>query len=64
MVKTVALLIDGGGAHGESQRPTIPDERSSLVPTSDALQLMLGFGMFVIALIALVVELIKLQQKK
>ncbi|EKQ24534.1 hypothetical protein LCAUW1_0531 [Lacticaseibacillus paracasei] len=30
---------------------------------SDALQLMLGFGMFVVALIALVVELIKNQQK-
>ncbi|AWN85370.1 hypothetical protein LPEG9_15705 (plasmid) [Lacticaseibacillus paracasei] len=31
---------------------------------SDALQLMLGFGMFVIALLALVVELIQNQQKK
>ena len=31
---------------------------------SDALQLMLGFGMFVVALLALVVELIKNQQKK
>ncbi|BBF75844.1 hypothetical protein SONE68_3031 (plasmid) [Lacticaseibacillus paracasei] len=30
---------------------------------SDALQLMLGFGMFVVALLALVVELIKNQQK-
>ncbi|MGE9134218.1 putative holin-like toxin, partial [Lacticaseibacillus paracasei] len=30
---------------------------------SDALQLMLGFGTFVVALIALVVELIKNQQK-
>ncbi|AKU36009.1 holin (plasmid) [Lacticaseibacillus paracasei] len=31
---------------------------------SDALQLMLGSGMFVVALLALVVELIKNQQKK
>ncbi|MDK6823554.1 putative holin-like toxin [Lacticaseibacillus paracasei] len=31
---------------------------------SDALQLMLGFGMFVVALLALVVELIKNRQKK
>jgi hypothetical protein len=33
------------------------------VSISDALQLMLGFGMFVVALLALVVELIKNQQK-
>ncbi|MBZ1530099.1 putative holin-like toxin [Leuconostoc mesenteroides] len=31
---------------------------------SDALQLMLGFGTFVLVLIGLVVELIKSQQKK
>ncbi|AFT82553.1 putative holin-like toxin [Leuconostoc pseudomesenteroides] len=31
---------------------------------SDALQLMLGFGTFVLVLIGLVVELIKNQQKK
>ncbi|MFL2115552.1 MULTISPECIES: putative holin-like toxin [Leuconostoc] len=31
---------------------------------SDALQLMLMFGTFIIALLALVVELIKNQQKK
>ncbi|WP_341869242.1 putative holin-like toxin [Ligilactobacillus ubinensis] len=31
---------------------------------SDALQLMLGFGTFTVALIALIVELIKSQQKK
>ncbi|GEN95387.1 putative holin-like toxin [Pediococcus ethanolidurans] len=31
---------------------------------SDALQLMLAFGTFIVALIALVVELIKNQQKK
>ncbi|MBI6598747.1 putative holin-like toxin [Lacticaseibacillus casei] len=40
------------------------NERRSLVPISDALQLMLGFGTFVVALLALVVELIKNQQKK
>ena len=48
----------------KSQRTTIPNEKSSLVSISDALQLMLGFGTFVVALIALVVELIKNQQKK
>ncbi|MDN6022667.1 MAG: putative holin-like toxin [Lactobacillus sp.] len=42
----------------------MPNERSSLVSISDALQLMLGFGTFVVVLIALVVELIKNQQKK
>ncbi|MBU7514114.1 putative holin-like toxin [Lactiplantibacillus pentosus] len=31
---------------------------------SDALQLMRAFGMFIVALIALIVELIKSQQKK
>ncbi|MBZ1507641.1 putative holin-like toxin [Leuconostoc mesenteroides] len=31
---------------------------------SDALQLMLMFGTFIVALLALVVELIKSQQKK
>ncbi|MDT4758240.1 putative holin-like toxin [Lactiplantibacillus plantarum] len=31
---------------------------------SDALQLMLAFGTFIVALIALIVELIKSQQKK
>ncbi|TLQ23983.1 putative holin-like toxin [Lactiplantibacillus plantarum] len=31
---------------------------------SDALQLMLVFGTFIVALIALIVELIKSQQKK
>ncbi|XHU73580.1 putative holin-like toxin (plasmid) [Lactiplantibacillus plantarum] len=31
---------------------------------SDALQLMLTFGTFIVALIALIVELIKSQQKK
>ncbi|AOB21298.1 holin (plasmid) [Lactiplantibacillus plantarum] len=31
---------------------------------SDALQLMLSFGTFIVALLALVVELIKNQQKK
>ncbi|WP_076637193.1 putative holin-like toxin [Lactiplantibacillus plantarum] len=30
---------------------------------ADALQLMLAFGMFIVALIALIVELIKSQQK-
>ncbi|WP_181186599.1 MULTISPECIES: putative holin-like toxin, partial [Lactiplantibacillus] len=30
----------------------------------DALQLMLAFGTFIVALIALIVELIKSQQKK
>ncbi|MBX9006150.1 putative holin-like toxin [Enterococcus faecalis] len=34
-------------------------ERRNCVSVSDALQLMLAFGTFVIALIALVVELIK-----
>ncbi|WP_280114212.1 putative holin-like toxin [Leuconostoc litchii] len=32
--------------------------------TSDALQLMLMFGTFIVTLLALVVELIKNQQKK
>ncbi|WEV50811.1 putative holin-like toxin [Lactobacillus sp. ESL0731] len=32
--------------------------------TSDAIQLMLSFGTFVVALIALIVELIKNQSKK
>ncbi|MEK1293483.1 putative holin-like toxin [Limosilactobacillus fermentum] len=31
---------------------------------ADALQLMLAFGTFIVALIALIVELIKSQQKK
>ncbi|WP_017866937.1 putative holin-like toxin [Ligilactobacillus pobuzihii] len=31
---------------------------------SDALQLMLAFGTFIVALIALVVELIKISKKK
>nr|WP_284249298.1 putative holin-like toxin [Tetragenococcus halophilus] len=31
---------------------------------SDALQLVLGFGTFIVALIALVVELIKISNKK
>ncbi|QBZ22968.1 putative holin-like toxin (plasmid) [Lactiplantibacillus plantarum] len=31
---------------------------------SDALQLMLAFGTFIVVLIALIVELIKSQQKK
>nr|WP_306465735.1 putative holin-like toxin [Leuconostoc mesenteroides] len=35
-----------------------------MVSVSDALQLMLGFGTFVLVLIGLVVELIKSQQKK
>ncbi|MBP5844756.1 putative holin-like toxin, partial [Lactiplantibacillus plantarum] len=34
------------------------------VSVSDALQLMLAFGTFIVALIALIVELIKSQQKK
>lgn len=34
-----------------------------LVPVSDALQLMLSFGIFIIGLITLVVELIKFSQK-
>ncbi|MDV7720311.1 putative holin-like toxin [Pediococcus ethanolidurans] len=34
------------------------------VSVSDTLQLMLAFGTFIVALIALVVELIKNQQKK
>ncbi|WP_146983699.1 MULTISPECIES: putative holin-like toxin [Lactobacillaceae] len=34
------------------------------VSVSDALQLMLAFGTFIVALIALVVELIKISKKK
>ena len=41
-----------------------PKERRSAVSTNDTLQLMMGFGMFTIALIALIVELINNQQKK
>ncbi|MDF7626733.1 putative holin-like toxin [Leuconostocaceae bacterium ESL0723] len=32
--------------------------------TADVLQLLLGFGMFVLSLLALIVELIKLSNKK
>ncbi|HBN37852.1 MAG TPA: hypothetical protein DD398_07065 [Lactobacillus johnsonii] len=39
-------------------------ERTSHVSVSDALQLMLDFGTFVVALIALIVELIKLHDQR
>ncbi|NUF98955.1 putative holin-like toxin [Lactobacillus mellis] len=39
-------------------------ERRSLVSVKDALQLMLAFGNLIIALVALIVELIKLSKKK
>ncbi|WEV41333.1 putative holin-like toxin (plasmid) [Lactobacillus sp. ESL0681] len=35
-----------------------------MVSVSDAIQLMLSFGTFIVALIALIVELIKNQSKK
>ncbi|NKY90670.1 putative holin-like toxin [Weissella thailandensis] len=39
-------------------------ERGSWVSISDALQLMLMFGTFIVSLITLVVELIKISKKK
>ncbi|NUF99188.1 putative holin-like toxin [Lactobacillus mellis] len=39
-------------------------ERRRLVSVKDALQLMLAFGNLIIALVALIVELIKLSKKK
>ncbi|MBX9006072.1 putative holin-like toxin [Enterococcus faecalis] len=39
-------------------------ERRNYVSVSDTLQLMLAFGTFVVALIALVIELIKTINKK
>ncbi|KAB1970770.1 putative holin-like toxin [Lacticaseibacillus casei] len=38
--------------------PHNPEERSSLVPVKDALDLMLQFGSFILALLAVVIVLI------
>ncbi|WEV41325.1 putative holin-like toxin [Lactobacillus sp. ESL0681] len=39
-------------------------ERRIVMSVADAIQLMLSFGTFIVALIALIVELIKNQSKK
>jgi hypothetical protein len=59
----VATSVNGGGAYGV--KTVIPHSRKgeAEVSVSDALQLMLGFGTFTVALIALVVELIKSTKK-
>ena len=64
-VKAVAISSIGGGAYGVNLISN-PNSRKGVaqVSVSDALQLMLAFGTFIVALIALIVELIKSQQKK
>lgn len=61
----MAISLIGGGAYGvKTIRSFILKEGVVKVSVSDTLQLMLGFGTFIVALISLVVELIKNQQKK
>ena len=55
----------GGGRYGvKNHSHNYSRERRSLVSVKDALQLMLAFGNLIIALVALIVELIKLSKKK
>ena len=58
------LFPIGGGAYGvKPLKPINPNERSSLSVRCGRLQLVLAFDTFIVALIALIVELIKSQQK-
>ena len=55
----------GGGRYGvKNHSHNYSKERRRLVSVKDALQLMLAFGNLIIALVALIVELIKLSKKK
>lgn len=64
-VEMMASGLKGSGVYGVKTITThILKERRKNVSVSDALQLMLAFGTFVLALIGLVVELIKLINKK
>ena len=58
------LFPIGGGAYGvKPLKPINPNERSSLNARCGRFTIMLAFGTFTVALIALIVELIKSQQK-
>ena len=58
------LFPIGGGAYGVKTINSHSRKGVAQVSVSDALQLMLMFGTFIVTLLALVVELIKNQQKK
>lgn len=60
----VASGLKGRDAYGVKTMNSDPKERKKNVSVSDALQLMLAFGTFVLTLIGLVVELIKVINKK
>lgn len=60
----VVSELKGSGAYGVKTITQILKERSKNVFVSDTLQLMLGFGTFVLTLIGLVVVLIKSINKK
>ena len=60
----MAISLKGGGAYGVKTINSHSRKGVAQVSVSDALQLMLMFGTFIVALLALVVELIKNQQKK
>ncbi|GEP14194.1 putative holin-like toxin [Lentilactobacillus buchneri] len=60
-------LLNGDDAYGVNHQIGISEtlvKGEPLVSVSDALQLMVSFGIFTIGLITLVVELIKNWQKK
>lgn len=56
--------LKGRGAYGVITINSDSTERKKNVSISDALQLMLAFGTFILTFIGLVVELIKLINKK
>ena len=56
--------LKGGGAYGVKTVNSHSRKGVAQVSVSDALQLMFMFGTFIVALLTLVVELIKNQQKK
>lgn len=63
-VEMVASRLEGRDAYGVNTIKSDPTERKKNVSISDALQLMLAFGTFILTFIGLVVELIKLINKK